>query len=170
MDHSYVWVHGHMLLLHPLLFSIMNALPQENLRFRLPPLKNYTPTEASDGYHQGSEIFYMNELPGASPRPKQYHPRTGRLITKDRPYEHMSVWTSPMYGYTDICSCYTHFSSQSWMPCHRRTCALDYPPWRIIPLRKPPTGTTRALKFFIWMNCLGRPLDRNSTILELGGL
>ena len=29
----------------------------------------------------GTEIFQTNEMHGASPRPKQYPPRTGRLIT-----------------------------------------------------------------------------------------
>ena len=43
-------------------------------------------------------------------------------------------------------------------------------PWRIIPLLQPPRGTTRALRIFRRLNCLGHPPYRNSILQELGGL
>ena len=47
----------------------------------MPPLNNYPLEAAPAGDHQGPENFQTTELPGASPRPKQYTTITGRLIT-----------------------------------------------------------------------------------------
>ena len=48
----------------------------------MPPLNNYPLEAAPAGDHQGPENFQTTELPGASPRPKRYPTRTGRLIAK----------------------------------------------------------------------------------------
>ena len=47
----------------------------------LPLLNNYPLTAVPVRYHQVPENFQTTELPGESPRLKQYPPRTGRLIT-----------------------------------------------------------------------------------------
>ena len=47
----------------------------------LPHLKNYSLTAAPDGDHQGPELFQTTELTWVSAIPKQYPPRTVRLIT-----------------------------------------------------------------------------------------
>ena len=41
---------------------------------------NYPITESPARDNQGYELFQTTEIPGVDPRPKQYPPRTGRLI------------------------------------------------------------------------------------------
>ena len=48
---------------------------------QLPPLNNYPLTTDPVRICQGPELFQISELTGAPPRPKQYPPRTGKLIT-----------------------------------------------------------------------------------------
>ena len=47
-----------------------------------PTMKNYLLTTAPAGDHKGPELFQTTELPGVSPRLKQYTTITGSLITE----------------------------------------------------------------------------------------
>ena len=85
----------------------------------------------------------------------------------DRQSNRLYVRTINLSGYIYIHSNYIPFYSQAWLACNRKTQDLAAPTWRIIPLRHPPPGTTRALKIFRRLNCLGYTLYQNSILQEL---
>ena len=71
-------------------------------------LKNYPLTESPAGNHQGPELFLRTEMPEEFPRPKQYTPIAGRLITQ----VHVQNW-SPDFNVHNNCE--TRSKQASWV-------------------------------------------------------